>query len=495
YIRILEHYNITNAAAVVIENGSREVRAIVGSIDYFSQKHLGANDGSYCPRSPGSTLKPFLYALAFQEGLISEKTGLYDIPINYAGYSPQNYSKEFVGTVKAREALTESLNIVAVRLSAQLGVHKLYELLKKGQVSTLDKPVDYYGLPLVLGGVEMRLIELVNLYSCFAHKGIFTPYQILKNSRDDCAGTQLISEETAWLVTHILTDVERPDFPESWQFSKNRPTIAWKTGTSYGHQDAWSVGYNPHYTIGVWVGNFDGTPSKGLAGSKTAAPILFDLFQAIHPSLSEKWFAKPAGVQLRKVCALSGKLPSRHCQSLTTEYYIADVKGPALQEICEISQPISLDTRTGLQAHSTTATEYIEQKVFEIWPSEIATFLLKHGVPVRKAPPYDISSMAGQKYYPPKILSPVKNTVYYKRLDKLNLEDHGIKLSVAVTNRIRKVFWFLDDQLIAETDPMNDIFINPHPSHTYDVTVMDDVGGRDTIDLVVRDHRELEDEK
>ena len=493
YVKTLEQYNIGNAAAVVMDTATREVRAVVGSLDYFSIEAQGANDGSRSPRSPGSTLKPFLYALALQQGVIAERTILYDIPINYAGYSPRNYSKDFVGPVSAREALTESLNVVAVRLSKQLGVKALHGLLKQGGITTLDQSASYYGLPLVLGGVEVRLIDLVNLYASLANGGLHNPYRLLSDDRSTVPETRLLSKEASWLVTQILTDVERPDFPQSWQFSKHRPTIAWKTGTSYGHQDAWSVGYTPEYTIGVWVGNFDGAPSNGLAGSKTAAPILFDLFQALQPRQSGQWFARPETVKQRKVCTVSGLPPSRHCDHLVTEHYIANVDGPVLSQICDVHQSISVDPRTGTQASlaGDRPSAVVQQQVFDIWPPMMATFLLKHGVPVRRAPPYDVTNMAGQKYYPPKILSPVKNTIHYQRLDKLKHAEHGIKLAAAVTNRVRKVYWFLDDELVSATDPMHDVIINPGPGE-YHVTLMDDVGGTDDVKLLIKDYRELD---
>ena len=491
YVKSLEGFNITNAAAVVIDNETREVKSVVGSIDYYSIKGLGANDGSRTARSPGSTLKPFLYGLAMQEGLISERTVLYDIPVNYAGYSPQNYSKEFIGPVQVREALTESLNTVAVKLSNNLGLEKLYDLLKEGGVTTLNHPHTYYGLPLVLGGVEIPLIEITNLYASLANEGIYQPYKILKDIETTEIKTQLISKEASWIISNILTDVERPDFPSSWRYSKNRPTIAWKTGTSYGHQDAWSVGYSPRYTIGVWMGNFDGSPSVGLTGSGMAAPILFDLFQAIEPTISKQWFSKPNKVQIRKVCATCGTLPTRHCSSLIDEYYIKDIQGPAYTQRCDIPQAITIDKRTGKQSIETTPIRYREEKIYNIWPAEIATFLLKHGVPVRNSPPYEINNMAGQRYYPPKILSPVKNTVYYKRINKIENEDHGIKLSAATTNRVRKVFWFLNGKHIKKTDPAHDIIINP-PIGEYDVLLVDDVGGRDTIKLIIKDYRDVE---
>ena len=497
YIATLEEFNITNASAVVIDNKTSEVRAIVGSVDYFSIGALGANNGAYIPRSPGSTLKPFLYALAFQNGLIAEKTTLYDIPINYAGYSPENYSKEFNGTVKVDEALTESLNVVAVRLSRELGYKKLYNLLKKGGVSSLNKPVEHYGLPLVLGGVELKLIELVNLYSSLARGGLYRPFktiQKIKGNKKEEKDARILSKEATWLVSHIMKDVERPDFPESWMFTRNRPGIAWKTGTSYAHQDAWSVGFTPEYSIGVWLGNFDGSLSKGLSGSGTAAPVLFDIFQAVLPSVRKSWGVKPNNVVKRKVCMVSGKTPSRFCKNLTSEFFIKGLKGKTITDNCEIHQEIAIDVRSGKQAVSDTPKKFIQRKIYEIWPSEVATFLYKHGVPVRKVPPYNSSSMAGQKYYPPVILSPVKNTIYYKRFDKVDPLDHGIKLSCAITNRARKGFWLMDNKIIAETDLSKDIIINPGPGN-YEIVLIDDAGGRAKVKLVVKDARELLEQK
>lgn len=492
HVERLQDQDIHNAAAVIIDNQSREVRAIVGSADYFDQQALGANDGARSVRSPGSTLKPFVYGLAMQAGLISEKTILYDIPINYGGYAPQNYSNQFLGPVTAREALTESLNVVAINLSKDLGIQQLYELLQKGGVSSLNKPASYYGLPLALGGVEVSLLELTNLYASLANYGDYLPYRLTANTPIE-SPISLLSAEASWLTTHILTDVERPDFPQSWQFSRNRPTVAWKTGTSYGHQDAWSLGYNPQYTIGVWVGNFDAKPAKDLAGSKVAGPLLFDLFQGVTQAGSLPWFNKPEHVKQRMVCATCGTLPTVDCQALTREYYIDNLAQAASSAMCDIPQSIPYDRRTLTQANSSTPSQFVTQKVFNVWPASMATFLLRHGVPVRKAPAYDTSNMAGQKYYPPKILSPVTGTEYFKRLDRLEESDHGIKLDVAVTNRVRQVSWFMNGRLLSQMDPIEPIIINPPPGQ-YNLTVIDDVGGKDEVLLVVKDFREVQGE-
>lgn len=485
YVEKIFQYHITNAAAVVIDNKSREILAIVGSTDYFSQKGLGANDGTYTARSPGSTLKPFLYGLGFDAGIISEKTVLYDIPINYAGYAPQNYSKDFIGPVLTREALTESLNVVAVKLSRDLGHEKLYNLLKNGGIRTLEQPSIYYGLPLVLGGVEVRLVELTNLYASLANGGVYQPYQIQVNALPSKEKARLLSPESSWLLSHILTDVERPDFPESWQFAKNRATIAWKTGTSYGQQDAWSVGYNPEFTIGVWTGNFDATPSNGLVGSKVAAPLLFELFHALKANKTKQWFAKPEKVKKRVICSLCGTIPTDLCPATSTEYYIENPNASILKERCEIPQEIVIDKTIGRQSNSETLSKNRKKKIYNIWPSKMAQFLLLHGVPVRDVPPYDIQNMAGQKYYPPKILSPVKNTVYYKRPDKFTAEQHGLKLSAAVTNRVRTVKWYMNGKFLGNTDPKEDLYINPPPG-TYQIKLLDDVGGTDEVELVVK---------
>lgn len=491
YVKTLDANGISNASAVVIDNHSREVLAVVGSTDYFDRERLGANDGARMARSPGSTLKPFLYALGFDQGLISEKTILYDIPVNYGGYSPENYAKNFRGPVSVREALTDSLNVVAVNLTREVGLERFHGLLQAGGLSGLNEDAGYYGLPLVLGGVEVSLLELTNLYASLANGGLYRPYRLLDS---DPVGnkTRLLSNEATWLVTHILTDVERPDFPESWSFSRNRPTVAWKTGTSYGHQDAWSIGYTPQYTIGVWVGNFDSRPASQLAGSKVAAPLLFDLFQALDDTHNARWFAKPERVKERRICQTCGRLPTPACQSFTSEYFIADLKGPTNEEYCRVPQLIAVDRRTGGPAGDKTPAIAVEQKVYDVWPSRMAAFLVRHGVQVDKVPPYDPGNMAGEAYYPPEILSPVADAVYYRRLDRLEVSDHAIKLSAAVTNRIHRITWFLDDELVYQGSPWEDALINPLPGD-HQLRLVDDVGGEAVMMLQVRDYREVAD--
>ncbi len=487
HLEAIDQHRVKNAAAVVIDSRSHEVLAWVGSGDYFSESHSGAIDGVRAPRSPGSTLKPFVYGLALERGLITPKKILFDIPRNYGGYEPQNYSKDFRGTVSAHEALIESLNVVAVRLSEQMGVDALHGFLLRGGVSTLHQSAGYYGLPLVLGGAELRLLELTNLYATLANMGRHQKFKVVQSERR-APPVPILSEGASWLVAEMLSDVERPDFPESWQFSRSRPKIAWKTGTSYGHQDAWSIGFTPKVTVGVWVGNFDGAPSQGLVGREAAAPLLFDLMQSAAGRYGGAWFARPASVGRRRVCETCGTLPGRVCGSLVKDYYLKGVQGPVNTELCDIPQEISIDLRTNTQATESTPQAFVAAKVYHVWPPEVAAFLSRSGVPVHRVPPYDLQRLAGQRTYPPKILSPAAGSVYLRQLDRFEAEDHGIKLSGAATNRIRKVAWILNGRLLGWKAPSEELMINPPPGR-YTLILLDEVGGKAEVRFRVRDDR------
>jgi penicillin-binding protein 1C len=476
YITGLYDKGIHNASVVILDTKSRQLTAMVGSADYFDNQHEGANNGAIALRSPGSTLKPFLYGLAIDNGLIAEKTMLPDIPITVAGYSPQNYSKTFRGQVQVRDALVDSLNVVAVRLSQQLGIHKLYNLLAQGGITSLNHPAEYYGLPLILGGVEISLLELTNLYAALANYGEYKPYQLIKDSTlEEFSGIQLLGAEASWLVTDMMTDVERPDFPAIWQYSKSLPTIAWKTGTSYGHQDAWSIGFHPEYTVGVWVGNFNGSPATQLSGDSAAGPLFFDLFQAIIKDPT-KWFAKPVGVEQRFVCGLCGLPGNTYCPNTTKELYIPSIEGTVTNDTCQVMQKV--ETAEG-------------DKLIQVWPAELAAFFHRHGLPVNDVPGYQAKKMAGQRYFPPVIQSPVKGAEYIRRNNDLSDDLQKIKLQAAVTNRIKTVQWYLDEKLIIETDrPYQPIFISP-PAGDYKITLIDDTGGMDSVKLKVEDYRSV----
>lgn len=473
--------DISNGAIVIIENRSRDVLALVGSYDFWDAANSGQVNGAMSPRSPGSALKPFVYALGMDVGLITPKSLLYDVPVEYRNYRPVNYDETFNGVVSVEEALIRSLNVPAVNLSAQLGENGIHAFLNEAGVTTLPRPNDYYGLSLILGGCEVTLLELTNLYSGLANGGAFAPCRLLKSDAPSTSKS-LLSEGACFILSEMLSQVRRPDLPASWEFSVDLPKIAWKTGTSYGHRDAWSIGYTPAFTVGVWVGNFDGTGAPELVGAEVAAPILFSLFSALEKTSRGNWFIQPASVQKRQVCTVSGMLLSENCASSRDEYYLPGIS-PIQQ--CTIHQVILVDTKTGtrLCSHCRIGRSYAE-KIVEQWPAEIATWLERSGYPMTKIPehyPKCSQLLSGQK---PVIRSPLPDTEYKIR-PAVALKYQKILLDASVSNRTRKIFWFVDGKMVFAGDPSERVFILPERG-SHQVMCLDDEGRSTEMQFVVK---------
>ncbi len=328
---------------VILKNSTCEVVSMVGSANFNDVAHQGQVNGATSPRSPGSALKPFLYAMALDKGLFSPSSLVEDLPVYFGGYSPENYDKEYRGAVSMAEALRLSLNIPAVTICSKVGQDDFYRLLKSGGISTLYRKDYDYGLPIVLGACEIKLVELSALYSSLARDGIYIPFktELATESGDT---TKLFSPGASYIISEILSELERPDFPSSWEFAPDIPKVAWKTGTSYGRKDAWSIGYNPDYTVGVWTGNFSGESSPDLVGAGAAAPILFEIFESLGNGRSAGWFSQPSDVATRTVCAVSGLPPNPNCPTTITELYLA---GVSPVQTCEIHKMILVDSVSG----------------------------------------------------------------------------------------------------------------------------------------------------
>ncbi|MDE0327289.1 MAG: penicillin-binding protein 1C [Candidatus Poribacteria bacterium] len=485
-------------AIVVMDTRSREVLAMVGSHDFFDRRASGQINGTLAPRSPGSALKPFVYALAMEQGLITPETLLFDVPISYAGYEPVNYDGKYNGYVTARQALARSLNVPAVNLNALLKNITLPAFLKQAGISTFA-PDRKYGLSMVLGGCEVNLLELTTLYAGLANMGEFEPYQLTRrshqssvisgqlqeeikhstNSRqspvissqsqevfgkvntsltdnrklktENYSKKRLLRAETSFIITEMLTTSQRPANAvkslEVFESTMNLPKIAWKTGTSYGHRDAWCIGYSPTLTIGVWLGNFDGRGSPMLSGTDAATPILFALFTALTGQDTHRWFTKPEQLKTRQVCALSGAPVSPHCPTHKSDVYIPGISPVAT---CAIHKRIYINETTGysLCSHCRNfSTDNAHRKIFEEWPAEAATWLAENGFAVPVLPehnPLCTGTIAGNA---PIILSPAEDTTYYIRTG-VPLGNQKIRLSASTSNRTQNLFWFLDGELI-----------------------------------------------
>ncbi|MCH8291528.1 penicillin-binding protein 1C [Candidatus Poribacteria bacterium] len=517
----LRREGISTGAVVVLDTKSREVLAMVGSYDFFDRKGEGQVNGAIAPRSPGSTLKPFIYALALDRGLITPERLLHDVPVDYSGYRPVNYDGGYRGYVTAREALAHSLNVPAVNLYAQLGNDGIYSFLKRAGVSTLPESKEHYGLPLILGGCEVSLLELTTLYAGLANFGEFAPYQLIKKWGNGRKGDRkmggrkisngrgaakweknssqnfqtsrspsslnppskrILSKAACFILTEMLTEVRRPDLPTCFEASINLPKVAWKTGTSYGHRDAWSIGYTPEYTVGVWVGNFDGHGVSSLVGSEAAAPILFALFNALTTPSTNRWFTPPYDIDTREICALSGMPVSVHCPSSKVDFYIP---GVASNEPCSIHKLITVDdqTRTVLCSHCRIGRQY-QRVLFEEWPAEITTWLNRSGFAIPTIPPHNPDCSGVVAGRGPIIRSPAEDNEYHIRKG-VPLEYQKIFLEASVSNRTKQIFWFLDGELIFGGNPTERIFLTPVVGkHT--LTCVDDEGRSTNRTLIIK---------
>ncbi len=324
---VLKSSHVDNAAAVLIDNEKMDVISYVGSENFYSP--LGQNDGVRAVRSPGSTLKPFIYALAIDKGLITPKQELFDIRLHAGFYEPKNFNRSFLGIVRADEALQYSLNIPAVELNMNLEKNSLYELLKKAQIKTLDKNKDYYGQAVALGGFGISLLDLAHLYTAFANKGVLKPLKCGGEVLD--ANVSLISPQSAYLVSQILIDGIRPEFSAFWESEKDGFKIAFKTGTSADSKDLYTMAFSKKYTLGVWMGNFSGEKTDSLTGNSTANKAVFKIFSYLNAKQSLKWLKKPNGISEKNICIDAIKL--KKCKNEIKDYTVDGVK---IKRPCEL---------------------------------------------------------------------------------------------------------------------------------------------------------------
>ena len=320
----LKKFDVYNGATIVIENSTMNIISYVGSNDFYDNKHGGQNDGVRALVSPGSTLKPLVYAKALEEGIITPLKKLYDVPLFIDGYKPTNYSKNYTGEVTATEALQFSLNIPAVELDGLLKDKSLYSILKQAHIHALTHPKQFYGSALTLGGWGLSLKENAQLFAMLANGGVYKESSFLQNHKSK--GIRILSPQSTYLISNILADAPRPSFSSSWEYIKNMPRIAFKTGTSAHAKDMLTIGYTPKYTVAVWYGNFSGKASKPYnqtyaTGLRVASPTMFMIFNELG---KQSWFKKPKGITRRKICQDSIKIGK--CKEQIEDYVIDGVK-------------------------------------------------------------------------------------------------------------------------------------------------------------------------
>ena len=323
----LKAKNANNAAAVVIDNKKMRVVAFIGSHDERARD--GKNSALNMKRNTGSTLKPFIYSLALDSGLITPNSQLIDTQIYLNEYVPKNFSNDFLGLVSAKDALNFSLNIPVINLDLKLKDNSLYELLEK--VNLVDENKEFYGSSIVLGSAEMSLLDLAHLYTIYANNGVYRPLEFAgKNYKNEDKNITLISPQSAYLTAKMMSEASRSYLKNAWQYAQNTPKIAFKTGTSANSRDLYAIGVNENYTIAVWVGNFNAEKTDKLTGLNDVSKIVFDMFKITAQRQNLEFMSEPEGIE--KVPTCLDAFSYETCKKTALDDRIVGVK---LQDKCE----------------------------------------------------------------------------------------------------------------------------------------------------------------
>ncbi len=464
YVRTISFKNIRNAAIIVIDNRSHKVVTYIGSADFEDRADGGQVNGAAAIRQPGSTLKPLLYGLCFDEGLLSPKRMITDVAVNYDGYAPENYDRVFNGYVTTEYALEHSLNIPAVKGLRMLGKDRFVNELISCDFRQVAKDRQKLGLSLILGGCGTTLEEMTALYSSFANEGVFYEPQLIsdqsvsnKNGSNDknIHGKKILSTAANFMVNDILSKINRPDFPLNWQSTEHLPKIAWKTGTSYGRRDAWSIGYNKRYTVGVWVGNFSGVGAADLSGANIATPLLFKIFNTIDYDSDEEWYRMPENCELRLVCSETGMVPADHCTNLISDLYIplisSTVKCNNLQEVM-----ISADEKYSYCKDCVPEVGY-KKKSYKAIAPEMQAYFEENNIAYSKIPPHNRECEVVFKENAPIITFPVNGTEYL--ISKK--EPEPLQLTCNTGNDVQQVYWYINNKFYKTTPSRSRQFFIP----------------------------------
>ena len=319
--------NANNAAAVVIDNKKMSVVAFIGSHDERARD--GKNSALNMKRNTGSTLKPFIYSLALDSGLITPNLQLIDTQIYLNEYVPKNFNNDFLGLVSAKDALNFSLNIPVINLDLKLKDNSLYELLEK--VNLVDENKEFYGSSIVLGSAEMSLIDLAHLYTIYANEGVYRPLEFAgKNYKNEDKNITLISPQSAYLTAKMMSEASRSYLKNAWQYAQNTPKIAFKTGTSANSRDLYAIGVDENYTIAVWVGNFNAEKTDKLTGLNDVSKIVFDMFKITAQRQNLEFMSEPEGIEKVPTCLDAFSFET--CKKTALDDRIVGVK---LQDKCE----------------------------------------------------------------------------------------------------------------------------------------------------------------
>jgi penicillin-binding protein 1C len=443
YVEQFGERGIRNSAVLLVDARDMSVKAWAGSADYWNVAIDGQVNGVLAKRSPGSALKPFVYALGLDQGVLHPRTMLRDAPTSFGPFTPENFDGRFFGPIAAEEALVRSRNIPAVWVATQLRQPSLYGFLQSAGVSGM-KAESYYGLALALGGGEVSMEELAGLYGMLANGGVLRPVRTIAAARP-AEGTRLLSPEAAFITLEMLRGNPRPDDDGSLP-RRGRWPVAWKTGTSWGFRDAWSAGVVGPYVLVVWIGDFEGKGNPAFVGVDAAAPLFFRIADAVNLARSREEAPEtkpPAGAARVAVCAASGDLPNAWCPQTVETWYIP---GKSPIRVSQLHRAVAIDEATGKPACPPYAPDSVRWQVYEFWTSDMLKLFREAGMP-RRRPPEMPACAVDDGSDGPRIATPRLGVTYTLRRSR---REEVIALEAGVAADVREVFWFDGASLIGK---------------------------------------------
>lgn len=460
---------IFNSACLIIDVATGNVLAYVGNSQSRGD-HGNDVDIIRSPRSTGSILKPFLYAGMQQSGEILPDAIVPDIPTRFPGFSPKNFDLAYSGAVHAGAALSQSLNIPAVKMLQQYNPERFLDLLKRTGFTTFNKPADYYGLSIILGGGETTLWELGGAYASLSrvlkryleekkyyvedyHQPVLDIGNKEKKKLTEDPGP-VLSASAIWLTYEALLKVNRPESETGWQYFSSIPGIAWKTGTSFGFRDAWAIGTTPQYVIAVWAGNADGEGRPGLTGITAAAPVLFDL---VNLTGTGDWFGTPfEDMTTVPVCRQSGYRAGPDCPE-TVEISISS--NGLKSASCPYHQIIHLNMNGTLQVNSSCASPAeIRNEPWFVLPPAMEHYYRQKHPEYKPVPPPDPRCKPGKTIPVMEFIYPTNGISIFIPRDETGMRTR-IVAEIAHRNLSKKIFWHLDERFLATTRAIHQVEI------------------------------------
>ncbi len=473
-----ERLGINNAAAVVIEARAGRVVAAVGNFDFWDENG-GQVIGFDAPRSPGSALKPFIYAMAIDRGVALPEFMAADTPLSYPGYRPVNYDKEFRGLVRLEDALSQSLNIPFVSLLHEAGLDEFLALLREGGITTVVDEPGYYGLSVAIGAMEVKLHELTGLYGALAADGAYTRPAWFEGDEKGRERARLFEPGAAYLTRRALAKRGRPDYSEHG-FVKAPERVFWKTGTSSGQRDAWAAGSAYGYVAGVWVGNFDGRPSPHLSGASAAGPILFDVLEGLRRALPEDR-ERPDGLIEIELCAFSGRPAGPDCPETAVGLAL---ERAVPRESCPYHARLLVDRESGLRRSPLCAADRdAVERVFTVLPARVRRWAKGGLAMVEEPPPWAPGCSPVSSAAPPRIVAPVSGAVYLMT-PGMSRSGQSIPLEASADGRDARLHWFVDGRHLESAPAHRRVWLEPAEG-VREIRVVDSRGAGHTVRIRV----------